>query len=73
MFAESEKQTNPEIHSSPPCVMAKWCEGQIDPQLPPFRLLGPHHRYTKEIPEPAPFLSWHDAEIWGLPVFPQLQ
>ena len=22
-----------------------------------------HHRYTREIPEPAPFLSWHGAQI----------
>ena len=25
-----------------------------------------HHRYTREIPEPAPFLSQHGAQIGGL-------
>ena len=24
------------------------------------------HRYTREIPEPAPFLFWHGAQIGGL-------
>ena len=27
-------------------------------------------RYAREIPDPAPFLSWHGAQIGGLQVFP---
>ena len=27
------------------------------------------HRYTREIPEPTPFLSQHGAQIGGLRVF----
>ena len=28
-----------------------------------------NHRYTREIPEPAPCLSWHGAQIGGLQIF----
>ena len=31
------------------------------------------HRYTQEIPEPAPFLSLHGAKIGGLQVFPVIK
>ena len=31
------------------------------------------HRYTIEIPEPAPFLSWHGAQIEGLWIFPAIK
>ena len=32
-----------------------------------------HHRYTPEIPKPAPSLLRHGAEIWGLWVFPVIK
>ena len=31
------------------------------------------HRYTREIPEPVPFLSRHGAQIGGLLVFPVIK
>ena len=31
------------------------------------------HRYTREIPEPAPFLSWHGTQIGGIRVFPTIK
>ena len=31
------------------------------------------HSYTREIPEPAPFLSWHAGKIGGLQVFPVIK
>ena len=33
----------------------------------------PSHRYTREIPEPAPFLSEHGAQIGGVRVFPVIK
>ena len=41
--------------------------------LPRARTLMKIHRYTKEIPEPAPFLFHHGAQIWGLRVFPVIK
>ena len=35
--------------------------------------LGDDHRYTPEIPEPAPSLSWHGALFGGLRVFPVIK
>ena len=28
-----------------------------------------YHRYSKEMPEPVPFSSWHGAQIGGIRVF----
>ena len=41
-----------------PKVFKKWKE------------FSKNHRYTPEIPEPAPSLSWHGAQIGGLRGFP---
>ena len=35
----------------------------------PFTRMISVHSYTREIPEPAPFLSWHGAQIGGIQVF----
>ena len=32
-----------------------------------------YHRHTREIPEPAPFLSRHGAQIGGIRVFPTIK
>ena len=31
------------------------------------------HKYTREIPEPAPFLSWHGSQIGSIRVFPTIK
>ena len=45
--------------------------------LAPHRSIGSiytkDHRYTRKIPEPAPFLSRHGAQIGGLWVFPVIE
>ena len=33
----------------------------------------PAHRYTREIPEPAPFLLRHGAQIRGIQIFPTIK
>ena len=38
-----------------------------------FAYLRTHHRYTREIPEPAPFLSRLGAKIEGFWVFPVIK
>ena len=37
------------------------------------KFLSPVHRYTREIPEPAPFLPRHGAQIGGIQVFPTIK
>ena len=32
-----------------------------------------NHRYTREILEPVPFLSWYEAQIGGIRVFPTIK
>ena len=41
--------------------------------LPIWSYLGHSHRYTREIPEPAPFLSQHGVQIGGTQVFPVIR
>ena len=39
----------------------------------PIKAICNIHRYTWEIPEPAPFLSWHEAQIGRIWVFPVIK
>ena len=32
-----------------------------------------NHRYRPEIPEPAPVVFRHEAQIWGIQVFPTIK